>query len=112
MAKDSKEARDRVGGSPASHGYPKSPEEARIVLLEAALIRSCHTIEFLHGCLTNEEYSYEYPQATRDHLDELAALVDIPEGCYHSRHHPDCEQCVQSKQRRNLENLARKILAG
>jgi len=37
-------------------------------VLAHELDQACHAIEFLHGCLTNPIYSYEYPEQTLDGL--------------------------------------------
>ena len=68
--------------------------QARIVILEDALIQAQHTVEFLHGCLTDDHYRYEYPEQTVRRLREWAILVPAPEGCAHSVHKSDCESCV------------------
>lgn len=33
-----------------------TPEQARIIILENALVQAIHTIEFLHGCLMQPSY--------------------------------------------------------
>lgn len=83
-----------------------TPEQARIVLLEDALIQSHHTIEFLHECLTSDGFSYDYPEQTVSRMAAIKALVDIPKGCHHSKHSFDCDECRARMLRRNLSYLA------
>lgn len=87
-------------------------EEARIVLLEAALIQSAHTIEFMHGCLTDDSYHYSYPDQTEQRLEAIRKLVAIPESCFHSRMQPEtCERCARSLERRSLRIEAEAVMA-
>lgn len=59
-------------------------DEARIVLLEQALDQAIHTIEFMHGCLTEEGYVYAYPEQTEVKLAKFRKLVSIGPMCVHS----------------------------
>jgi len=86
-------------------------EEARIVLLEAAMIQSYHTISFLHGCLTSPGFSYDYPEQTSERLKRITDLVKIPKSCFHSRKHEGCEACVASIDRQQKVSQARACLA-
>ena len=110
-----------------------TPEEAKIILLENALIEAHHTISFLHGCLTQPSepipakppykagehgfrgYSYEYPEQTLRELDRIAALVEIPVGCHHSYYAPDrgiaCNNCVDSRDRHRKLVEAKGVLS-
>lgn len=88
-----------------------TPEQARIVLLEDALIQACHTVSFLHGCLTSDRFKYSYPEQTAAHLQEWKALVTIPSGCHHSRFHENCEACKDHAKRRAALEEANKVLS-
>lgn len=85
-------------------------DEATIIVLEAALVQSHHTISFLHGCLTSPEYEYNYPEQTINRLSEIEKLVKIPDGCYHSVQKPDCPECAKSLARRRLYHEATTVL--
>ena len=86
-----------------------TPPEARIVLLEDALVDSYNLIDFLHNCLVNPStgtmgqpdfkggYSYGYPDQTIKRLEKIRQLVDIPSYCHHSGHNEDCESCQRLK---------------
>ena len=73
--------------------WNKRPRE---FFLEAELVQCYHTIQFMHGCLTDKHYKYEYPEHTQQHLDDIKKLVDIPKLCHHSIHEPTCEACVRT----------------
>lgn len=69
-------------------------DEARIVLLEQALVQAQHTVEFLHSCLTlPEHYKYSYPDQTTREMGEWKKLVPPPEMCVHSGHQDGCKGC-------------------
>lgn len=96
-----------------------TPEEARILILEDALIQSYHTIDFLHNCLVNPSdptktgfrgYSYEYPEQTISRLENIEKIVKIPIGCYHSRFEASCQSCVNALESRRQLNEAKKVL--
>ena len=87
-----------------------SPEQAKIALLEDALIQSYHTISFMHHCLTdcknppaNGAYVYTYPEQTIEQLTKIQNLVKIPKGCIHGRRNADCPNCVDSDRLAILE---------
>lgn len=71
----------------------------REVLLEDALIQSIQTIEFLHGCLTDDHYSYKYPEQTEKRLKYLKKLVPMPPTCYHSMTVEGCPACLYRNER-------------
>lgn len=88
-------------------------EEARIFLLEEALIQSRHTIYFLHMCLTpGAGYSYGYPEQTLQRLAAIDALVEIPKGCAHSRTVENCEGCTDRNNRFMKRHEAKEALHG
>jgi hypothetical protein len=58
---------------------PTDPEEIRQMLIEMA--QMVHTIEFLHGCLTDPIFSYEYPEQTLDLLEHWRELVKEAPRC-------------------------------
>lgn len=110
-----------------------TPDQARIILLEDALIQSYHTISFLHGCLINPSpitpiwwnrlmvwvgfwrtkgcrYSYSFPDQTVQGLKAIEQLVTIPESCLHSIRHPSCPRCAASIERSRLRTRARAVL--
>jgi hypothetical protein len=72
-------------------------DEARIILLEAALRQAQHTVRFLHECLSGDGYIYRYPAQTLARLKTWAELVPPHEMCAHSGHHPGCVSCEQRK---------------
>lgn len=76
-----------------STGVEPSAEAARIVLLEDALNQAVHTIEFMHGCLTDDRFEYAYPQMTAERVAAIRALVPERPGCVHGRHVEGCEAC-------------------
>lgn len=90
--------------------YPKTLDDARIVLLEAELIQAYHTISFLHGCLTSDGYKYMYPEQTIQRLKAIEDLVDITSGCYHSKFKGNCPTCVAQMNREIKVNRAKEIL--
>lgn len=97
------------------HDYLKNLAKSdREVLLEDALIQSVHTIEFLHGCLTDDHYSYQYPEHTKQHLDYVKKLVPIPPLCYHSMTVEGCPSCTYRNQRLIRLNMIKmkKFLTG
>lgn len=67
--------------------------EDRIFLLEDAVHQAIHTIEFLHGCLTDPIFQYAYPEQTLNHLEQLRELAPPPELCVHSFHKEGCASC-------------------
>jgi hypothetical protein len=69
-------------------------EEARIVLLERELDEAVHTIEFLHGCLTGEGFTYAYPEHTAQTIERMRAFVPGRPMCIHSVTTADCDSCV------------------
>jgi hypothetical protein len=80
-------------------------EEARIIVLEDALIRAHSITEFLHNCLTNKEtYIYQYPEHILKYIEYLESLITIPNLCYHSYYAPDrgqeCKPCEENRERR------------
>jgi len=90
-------------------------DEARIFLLEEALIQSRHTIHFLHMCLTpGAGYSYGYPEQTLQRLEAIDALVTIPKGCYHSGPRPgrECASCEETLNRHIKRTEANEVLHG
>ena len=87
-------------------------DEARLILMEDALVQSYHTISFLHGCLTSPGFSYDYPEQTLQRLKRITDLVGIPKTCFHSRKHDECESCRESVERRSKVSQAQSVLAG
>lgn len=64
-------------------------------VLRDALDCARHTIDFLHACLTKDNYSYAYPQPT---LAEVASWDEQwPRAplCLHSFVEPNCPACAQ-----------------
>lgn len=98
----------------ASRETPKmTRDEARIFLLEEALIQSRHTIYFLHMCLTpGSGYSYTYPEQTLQQLAAIDALVDIPKGCAHGGPRPgrECAACEDTLNRHIKRIEANEVL--
>jgi hypothetical protein len=69
-------------------------DEARMMDLEDALDQAVHTIEFMHGCLTDpEHYSYAYPEQTIARIRQFRELVPARPGCVHSVTNQDCPGC-------------------
>lgn len=86
-------------------------DEARIILLEAALVQSHHTISFLYGCLESPEWhKHAYPEQTLDRIKHIESLVTIPEGCYHSLRKGDCPACAATIARNRLYHEALEIV--
>jgi hypothetical protein len=86
-------------------------DEARIILLEDELIQAHHTIDFLDKCARQVgNYKYGYPEQTARHLEDIRALVEIPEGCHHSRHHSECASCVDRARRHELIAVAKELI--
>jgi hypothetical protein len=82
--------------------------ENRVSDLEEALHQAIWCIEFMHGCLTEEQYAYAYPEQTLQHLTSLRELAPPPTLCVHSVSDPTCPSC-QSRVRRWRERAARKL---
>lgn len=79
-----------------------TPIEARIVILENALIQAYNKVQFLHNCLTQpESCTYSYPEQTLERLADWKKLIQIPKICYHSYYAPGrgepCEACEEAK---------------
>lgn len=70
-------------------------QELRILELELALQQSRHTIQFLHSCLTEPNFSYEYPDQTLQLLGRIEKLCPPQKMCIHSGFNEDCESCVE-----------------
>jgi 7-cyano-7-deazaguanine synthase in queuosine biosynthesis len=117
-----------------------TPEQAKIIILENALIRAIQTVEFLHGCLTEPScdevsrvvaaainvakskteqsgysgHSYAYPNTTELYLAKWKQLVHVPKGCHHSYYAPDrnepCEACDEAMARHNQIKEAKAVL--
>ena len=88
-------------------------EDARLIILEDALIHSYRIIGFLHNCLTEENFSYEYPENTLKYIEYLESLIVIPNLCHHSYYAPDrgeeCKPCEErEKHRSELKEAKRK----
>ena len=86
-------------------------DEARIFILEQALIQSYHTISFMHGCLTSDGYKYAYPDQTIDRLNAIEKLVDITYGCPHSARKMDCDECRKAIERNRKFHEAQEVLS-
>jgi hypothetical protein len=108
--------------------------EARIVVLEDALIQAQHTVQFLHDCLTKTAgqgksyeqpdiqeafpnlgacggWQYAYPEHTLRRLEEWQKLVPVPaEKCFHSHKQEGCNACDESWQQRARLHEATRIL--
>ena len=48
---------------------------AREINLEDGIHRAQNCIEFLHGCLTDKQYRYDYPEQTLRDLKELMVII-------------------------------------
>lgn len=72
-----------------------SREQARIIILEAELAQAYHTVSFLHSCLTEEGYSYGYPEQTIERLAKWKKMIRIRPGCIHSHTEPGCKSCKE-----------------
>ncbi|OHB65735.1 MAG: hypothetical protein A2Y76_01530 [Planctomycetes bacterium RBG_13_60_9] len=94
-------------------------DQARIVILEDALIDAIHQTEFLYGCLMTPSrneierilrrhkrmkvgqidgavgYSLDHPHQVRRDIRQWRKLVKVWRGCYHSRREPDCPACTE-----------------
>lgn len=57
------------------------PVPTREDVLAHELAQACYTIEFLHGCLTDPIYSYEYPEQTLSHLKRWRAMTRNAREC-------------------------------
>ena len=86
-------------------------DQAKIILLENALNEAQNTVEFLHGCLTSSNYSYNYPAQTLSNLKNWYELVPKSKGCVHSFDRLDCPECQDRKGRSKQLTEARKILS-
>ncbi len=75
-------------------------DQARIIILEDALIEAQHLVEFLHGCLTNPHYKYSYPDQTIRRLEKWNKLVPLPDLCVHSITKKGCKACVDRNERK------------
>ena len=86
-------------------------EEARIVLLEQAVMQAQNTIEFLVGCITEPGmYRYGYPKQTEQFLEELGKLVPRPKMCPHSGFKEGCEGCENTKKWHSDRRKALEVL--
>ncbi len=74
-----------------------TPDQARIVILEDALIRSYHQLSFLHNCLTDEKFVYDYPEQLFRQLRAISDIIEIPPSCVHSSFERSCESCQESR---------------
>jgi hypothetical protein len=79
-----------------------TPIEARVVILENAVIQACNKVQFLHNCLTQPESCiYSYPEQTMERLADWKKLIQMPKTCHHSYYAPrrgePCEACEESK---------------
>src|ERR1035437_1892692 len=85
-------------------------DQAHIVLLEPELRQAQSTVEFLHGCLTDPIFAYDYPDQIEHHLRLWSRLAPQPPYCVHSVHKPDCASCTDhiarmTQRSRALETL-------
>lgn len=94
-----------------------TPSEAEIFLLKQELVQNHHTISFLHNCLINPDngefkggFSYSYPEQTLDRLKEIEKFVTIPNGCFHSKFHSTCQNCINSAKIRETTQLAKETI--
>jgi hypothetical protein len=76
----------------------KAPEVVDPVAIERDILRdeleqARHTIAFLHGCLTDEGYRYDYPEQTVQALRAWEQQWPLRPGCVHSRTDPECPGC-------------------
>lgn len=87
-------------------------DEAKIVLLEDALRQAQHTVEFMHGCLTEpERYSYMYPDMTLREVERWAKLAPPFKFCVHSKMRTqDCEACEHHYQQMLIRSEACDVL--
>ena len=69
-------------------------DKAYSILLEDQLEQAYNTIEFLHGCLTDPQYKYAYPEQTMQRLEKIASLININNNyCVHSNFVESCDGC-------------------
>jgi hypothetical protein len=88
----------------------KSKEEAKIIVLENLLRRAICKIEFLHGCLTRDDYKYAYPKMTLDFLEEANPFAPKLQGCYHSIRRSTCPACAEGDAYREKLAKAKEML--
>jgi hypothetical protein len=89
-------------------------EEARIVILEDALIQSHCIIDFLHKCLTSKDtHIYQYPEHILKHIEYLKSIIEMPKHCHHSYYAPDrgkeCKPCEESRNHKLRLEEARNV---
>jgi hypothetical protein len=82
--------------------------EDRVAELEDGLHQAVWSIEFLHGCLTDERYSYEYPEHTSELLTRLRTLAPPPPLCVQSRTEPGCPAC-EARVRKQQARVERQL---
>lgn len=88
-------------------------KDLRIMKLEDGIEQAIHTIEFLHGCLTDPSYKYAYPEQTLDRVKYLEALYNRQGGCAHSMRKRDCPNCVERVERhKKMEELEKQVENG
>jgi len=73
--------------------------------LEDMLDQAAHCIEFLHGCLTEDNYKYLYPQMTIKQIEDIRKEVPERPSCFHSHQDPNCDGCIE--QRKWMERKAK-----
>lgn len=100
-----------MGQSPSENSV-MTPEQARILILEDALEQAQNVVSFMHGCLTDPGYSYEYPEQTSRHLERWGQLVPVRRYCVHSVHKRDCPSCQEHLIKMGLLAEAERVLQG
>ena len=85
--------------------------EARIILLEEAVLQAQSTVRFLHDCLTDPEHNkYMYPEQTEKHLNNWMHLVEPHHLCPHSVRKMDCGCCDTREKLHAQREQAKKVL--
>lgn len=79
-----------------------SSPPVREEVLEVMLGQAVSTIEFLHGCLTDPIYRYDYPEQTERHLVDFKTALPERIFCIHSITQPGCEGCEQGSRHREV----------
>lgn len=90
---------------------PMTEQEARLVMLTQAVQQAQHKIEFMHGCLTAENFEYAYPEMTASFLAHLAELAPKQPMCVHSKTERGCPGCEARLEAWRLRGEAERVLA-
>jgi len=84
-------------------------EKLRMLELEDAITEAINTITFLHDCLLNEKFVYQYPEQTFSTLLKLSCLVPQGPLCIHSKITEGCEACDDRLKRSRSKQMLRFI---